>query len=167
MDAVRKNWAGNYEFRASRVRVPQSVAEVQEIVSGVSSLKAAGTRHSFNGIADTAGDQISLEKLTQMSLDTMSRTVIIEAGVTYGQLSAYLYRYGFALHNLASLPHISVVGACATATHGSGSKNSNLSTAVSRMEMVTANGDIVQLSREQLPSLAVHLGALGVVTKLT
>ncbi|HEY6987873.1 MAG TPA: FAD-binding protein [Bryobacteraceae bacterium] len=167
MDAVRKNWAGNYEFRASRVYVPQSVAEVQEIVRGASILKAAGTRHSFNGIADTTGDQISLEKLTQMSLDAMSRTVTIAAGVTYGQLSAYLHRHGFALHNLASLPHISVAGACATATHGSGSRNGNLSTAVSGMEMVTANGDILQLSREQLPSLAVHLGALGVVTKLT
>jgi len=167
MDAVRKNWAGNYEFRASRVHVPQSVAEVQEIVRGVSSLKATGTRHSFNEIADTTGDQISLEKLTRMSLDATSRTVAAGAGVTYGQLSAYLYRHGFALHNLASLPHISVAGACATATHGSGSKNGNLSTAVSGMEMVTANGDIVQLTREELPSMAVHLGALGVVTSLT
>src|SRR5690242_18902878 len=167
MDALRKNWAGNYEFRASRVHVPQSVAEVQEIVRNASNLKATGTRHSFNAIADTAGEQISLEHLVQISLDSKSRTVTAGAGVTYGQLSAYLNRNGFALHNLASLPHISVAGACATATHGSGSKNGNLATAVSGMEIVTAKGDIVQLSREQLPGLAVHLGALGVVTGLT
>lgn len=163
MDAVRKNWAGNYEFRASRVHVPQSVAEVQEIVRDASHLKATGTRHSFNAIADTAGEQVSLEHFTQISLDSKSRTVAVGAGITYGRLSAYLYRNGFALHNLASLPHISVAGACATATHGSGNKNGNLSTAVSGMEMVTADGDIVQLAR----GLAVHLGALGVVTELT
>ncbi len=166
MDVVRKNWAGNYEFRASRVHVPQSVAEVQEIVRDASKLKATGTRHSFNGIADTAGEQISLENLTQLSLDAKSGKVAAGAGVTYGQLSGYLYRNGFALHNLASLPHISVAGACATATHGSGSRNGNLSTAVCGMEMVTANGDIVQLAGEQLQGAAVHLGALGVVTKL-
>jgi len=167
MDAVQKNWAGNYEFRASRVHVPQSVAEVQEIVRSASNLKATGTRHSFNGIADSIGEQISLENLTQILLDAKSCRVTVGPGVRYGELSADLYRNGFALHNLASLPHISVAGACATATHGSGSKNGNLSTAVCGMEMVTASGDIVQLTREQMQGMAVHLGALGVVTKLT
>ena len=95
----------------------------------------------------------------------------VGAGVTYGQLAPYIDGQGFALHNLASLPHVSVAGACATATHGSGNKNGNLSTAVSALEIVTADGDVVTLSRQKdggrFPGAAVALGGLGVVTKVT
>jgi xylitol oxidase len=106
-----------------------------------------------------------------VALDSNARTVTIDAGVTYGQLSPYLHGKGFALHNLASLPHISVAGACSTATHGSGEKNGNLSTAVSALEMVTADGEIAKLSRQQdgeaFRGAVVGLGALGVITKVT
>jgi xylitol oxidase len=106
-----------------------------------------------------------------VALDPQASTVTVEAGVTYGQLGPYLHERGFALHNLASLPHISVAGACATATHGSGVGNGNLSTAVSALELVTADGDLLTLSRdkdgETFLGSVVHLGALGVVTKVT
>jgi alditol oxidase len=169
--AMRKNWAGNYQYGAHRLHLPKSVAEVQQVVKRCSQLRALGTRHSFNGIADSAQDQVSLENLDRMSLDQESRTVTVDAGVTYGQLSPYLYSNGFALHNLASLPHISVAGACATATHGSGNKNGTLASAVCAMEIVTANGEIVSLTRERdgerFRGAVVGLGGLGVVTKLT
>jgi xylitol oxidase len=164
---MQTNWAGNYRYRASRLHVPKSVAEVQEVVKSCQYLRALGTRHSFNGIADSAGDQVSLANLDEMLLDQEARTVTVGAGVTYGQLSAYLYRNGFALHNLASLPHISVAGACATATHGSGNQNGNLATAVSALEIVIANGEALTLSQQQLPGAVVGLGGLGVVTKIT
>ena len=120
--APRKNWAGNYQYSTERLHLPNSVQEVQKIVKSCNKIKALGTRHSFNGIADSPENQISLKNLTEMSLDRESRTVTVGAGVRYGQLAPYLYSNGFALHNLASLPHISVAGACATATHGSGSQ---------------------------------------------
>ncbi len=168
---VRKNWAGNYQYRANRLHLPKSVAEVQEAVKSCSHLRALGTRHSFNGIADSRSDQVSLKNLDQMSLDKNAHTVTVGPGVTYGKLSPYLDQNGFALHNLASLPHISVAGACATATHGSGNKNGNLATPVSAMEIVTASGDVVTLSREhdgeRFHGAVVGLGGLGVVTKLT
>jgi xylitol oxidase len=164
---MQTNWAGNYRYRASRLHVPESVAEVQEVVKSCQHLRALGTRHSFNGIADSAGDQVSLANLDEMLLDQKARTVTVGAGVTYGQLSAYLYRNGLALHNLASLPHISIAGACATATHGSGNQNGNVATAVSALEIVIANGEVVTLSQEQLAGAVVGLGGLGVVTKLT
>jgi xylitol oxidase len=164
---MQTNWAGNYRYRAGRLHVPKTVAEVQEIVQSCQHLRALGTRHSFNGIADSDTDQVSLANLDEMLLDQEARTVTVGAGVTYGQLSGYLYRNDFAVHNLASLPHISVAGACATATHGSGSQNGNLATAVSALEIVIANGETVTLSREQLPGAVVGLGGLGVVTKLT
>jgi xylitol oxidase len=124
-----------------------------------------------NGIADCTEDQISLKHFDQIDLDTKAKTVTVGAGVTYGQLAPYIDSRGYAVHNLASLPHISVVGACATATHGSGSKNGNLSTAVRAMEIVTANGEVATFSREKMgdkfPGVVVGLGALGVVTKIT
>ena len=106
-----------------------------------------------------------------MSLDPKARTVTVGGGVTYGQLAPYIDSQGFAVHNLASLPHVSVAGACATATHGSGSKNGNLSTAVSALEIVTADGEVITLSRqkdgERFAGAAVALGGLGVITKVT
>src|SRR6266700_8405830 len=84
-----------------------------------------------------------------ISLDAKALTVTVGAGITYGKLSPYLHEKGFALHNLASLPHISVAGACTTATHDSGEKNGNLSTAVSALEFVTASGEVMSLSRQK------------------
>jgi alditol oxidase len=106
-----------------------------------------------------------------VELDTRAATATVDAGITYGQLSPYLHGKGFALHNLASLPHISVAGACSTATHGSGEKNGNLATAVAGLEFVTADGDLLKLSRqhdgESFQGAVVGLGAIGVITKLT
>ncbi len=169
--AARTNWAGNYTYRAERLDEPGSVAEVQALVKERRRLKTLGSHHSFNSIADTIGDQISLRHLDEMVIDPKSSTVTVGGGVTYGQLGPYLDHRGYALHNLASLPHISVAGACATATHGSGNKNRNLAAAVAGMEVVTAEGELKSFSREHDAELfrgaVVHLGALGVVTRLT
>src|SRR5277367_6533428 len=167
----RTNWSGNYTFSTDRLHQPKTVEEVQQVVKGCSKLRALGARHSFNGIADSTQDQISLAHLNQIVLHRESRTVTVGGGVTYSQLAPYLDSNGYALHNLASLPHISVAGAIATATHGSGNKNGNLATAVSALEVVTADGEVVILSRkrdgERFRGAAVNLGGLGVVTKVT
>src|SRR5215211_4242440 len=167
-----RNWAGNYFYRAARLHQPETVEQIQELIVSSDKLKALGTRHSFNDIADSAGDLISLERFDKVvGLDHERRTVTVEAGIRYGQLARWLHGEGYALHNLASLPHISVAGACATATHGSGDRHGNLATAVSQLEMIRANGEIVTLSRakdhEQFRGAVVGLGGLGVVTKLT
>ena len=150
---------------------PESVEEVQQVVKSCSQVKALGTRHSFNEISDSDHDQISLWNLKEMELDRKSRTVTVGSGVAYGQVAPYLQRHGYALHNLASLPHISVAGARSTATHGSGIKNGNLATVVSALEMVTADGELITLSREKdgerFQGAVVDLGGIGVVTKLT
>jgi len=166
------NWAGNYLYRAANYHQPETVEQIQELVRRNSKVKALGTRHSFNDIADSPGDLISMEHFDKIvALDREHSTVTVEAGVRYGQLARWLHGEGFALHNLASLPHISVAGACATATHGSGDHHGNLATAVSAMELVTGKGEVVVLSREhhreQFAGAVVGLGGLGVVTKLT
>jgi xylitol oxidase len=172
MSENQRNWAGNYIYSAARFHYPETVEQVQELVLRCHKLKALGTRHSFNSIADTSEDIVSLAHLDQVvALDRERHTVTVEAGVRYGHLCRYLHQEGYALHNLASLPHISIAGACATATHGSGDSHANLSTIVSAIEMVTANGEVVVVSREQhgeqFQGMVVGLGGLGVVTKLT
>jgi alditol oxidase len=167
-----KNWAGNIEYSSDTVQTSTSVAEVREFVKKENKLKVLGTRHCFNNIADSKDIFLSLKPMDEViALDPAKRTVTVGAGVTYGKLCPYLDSRGFALHNLASLPHISVAGACTTATHGSGQKNGNLSTAASALEIVTADGSVVSLSREHdgetFNGAVVSLGALGVITKVT
>ncbi len=166
------NWAGNYIYRAGQIHRPDTVAQIQELVQRSEKLKALGTRHSFNDIANSLGDLISLQHFNKIiSLDRKHHTVTVEAGVRYGELCQWLDVEGFALHNLASLPHISVAGACATGTHGSGDRNRNLATATSALEVIIANGELIHLSREkdhgQFEGAVVALGGLGIVTKLT
>jgi xylitol oxidase len=172
MQPSQNNWAGNYQYSAIRIHHPITLEQVQELVRRAEKIRALGTRHCFNDIADSSAELISLEHLDRViSLDKERLTVIVEGGIRYGQLCQYLYQEGFALHNLASLPHISIAGACATATHGSGNKNGNLATAVSGMELVLADGSMVVLSREKdrdsFQGMVVGLGGFGVVTKLT
>ena len=167
-----KNWAGNLTYSTGQLDQAKSVQEAQELVRKYDKMKALGTRHCFNKIADTDDRFVSLVGAPEdIVIAPDGKSVTVNSGIKYGELSPYLHEKGFALHNLASLPHISVAGAIATATHGSGEKNGNLASAVSGLEMITANGDLVELSRdkdgEKFNAAVVHLGALGVLTKVT
>lgn len=170
MADIQKNWAGNLTYSAARYHEPKTVAELQDLVKNASKLKMLGSRHSFNTIADTPEDLISMKHFDQVvSLDREKQQVTIQGGMRYGELAQYLQREGYALHNLASLPHISVVGACMTATHGSGVQNGNLATVVAALEMIDGNGELVRLSREDAAfwGAVVSLGALGIITQIT
>ena len=169
---VRKNWAGNYTYKAPNLHKPKTVADVQALVKTLDRQKALGSCHCFNDIADSPQNQISTQHLNGIiGIDEKSSTVTVEAGARYGQLAPLLDEKGYALHNLASLPHISVAGACSTATHGSGVTNGNLASAVRGIEFVTANSDVVNLSRNKdgnaFNGAVVGLGALGIITKVT
>ena len=134
-------------------------------------VRALGTGHSFSRIADTEGILVSAAGLpTVADIDAAAATVTVGGGVKYGDLAQRLHAAGWALPNLGSLPHISVAGACATGTHGSGDRNGNLATAVRALDLVTADGGLLTLRRSdpgRFPGAAVSLGALGVVTTLT
>ena len=167
-----QNWAGNLTFSTNNVFYPKTVSEVQSLVKKTDKLRGLGTRHCFNDIADSKYNLISSNSLNNiLSLDTVNKTVTVEGGIKYGELAPYLDKKGFALHNLASLPHISVAGSITTATHGSGVKNGNLSTQVRALEIVIADGSIIKLSKEKDGDLfngaVVGLGALGFITQLT
>ncbi len=169
MSDVLTNWAGNVTFSARELHRPTTVGELQRIVAGSSRIRAIGTGHSFSRIADTPGELVSLAELPAEIEIADGASVRVAAGTTYAELARQLHARGYALANLGSLPHISVAGACATGTHGSGSRIGNLATAVSALEMVTADGDLVTLSRgdQDFDGAVVALGCLGVVVSLT
>ncbi|MET0715727.1 MAG: FAD-binding protein [Mycetocola sp.] len=164
------NWSGNHAYRAARIEAPASVGDVQDLLRGATAVRALGTRHSFNTIADSADLLISTELLrSEPVLDTEDRTVTVGAGIRYGDLAAHLQESGWALPNLASLPHISVGGAVATGTHGSGNRIPSLAASVAALELVLASGEVLQLRRgdPDFDGAVVSLGALGIVTRVT
>jgi alditol oxidase len=163
------NWSGTYRYAFDEILAPASVRELQELVAGASQVKVVGSRHSFTGIADgiLAVSVAGLPPVIEVNGDR--QTVTVPAGITYGDLARHLNKEGLALANLASLPHISVAGAIATATHGSGQNNGNLATAVEGIQFVLANGELFELSAGEalFDGAVVHVGALGVVYRLT
>jgi alditol oxidase len=167
--AATTNWAGTHVFVAGALHSPTTLDELRAIVAGAPRVRVLGSRHSFSAIADSA-ELVTLEGLApDVVVDRDAGTVTCGAAMTYGELATALAADGVALHNLASLPHISIAGAVATATHGSGDANGNLATAVSGLELVTSTGDVVTASRgdDDFDGMVVGLGALGAVTRVT
>ena len=167
--AVGTNWSGNYGYGAKALHRPQRIEELQELVSGARALRALGSRHSFTSIADSA-ELVALDALPgEILVDSEAGVVTVPGSITYAGLAEALNRAGLALHNMASLPHISVAGAIATGTHGSGDRKGNLATAVRALEMVGADGQrrTVAAGDPDFEGVVVGLGALGIVTSVT
>ena len=164
-----RNWASNLAYGAARVIAPRSLDELAEVVGSSGRVKALGSRHCFNTIADTDGVHILSHELpADISIDPARRVVRASAGLRYGDLAPVLHAEGWALANLASLPHISLAGAVATGTHGSGATVTSLAAAVAGVELFTAGGDLLTVRRgdPDFAGVVVSLGALGFVTAL-
>ncbi len=168
-EAPGASWAGTQVYGAAALHRPASMKELQRLVAGATRIRALGTRHSFNDLADSPGDLVSVAALPGgVELDRAAGVAWVPAGWRYGDVAGVLEAAGFALHNLGSLPHISVAGAVSAATHGSGVRHGNLATAVRGLELVTASGELLILDAEdpRLPGATVGLGALGIVTRV-
>ncbi|HVT71328.1 MAG TPA: FAD-binding protein, partial [Trebonia sp.] len=170
MTAQLVNWSGTYRFTARQVVAAKTVDDVRRVVAAGGRVRALGTRHSFNDLADNGATLVSVTGIDPGPvLDPAAGTVTTGAGVSYGALATWLQARGWALGNLGSLPHISVAGAAATGTHGSGSGNRILPAALAGLEYVAADGELRQVTRADpgFPGLAVGLGAFGIVTRVT
>ncbi|MFN3865501.1 MAG: FAD-binding protein [Demequina sp.] len=168
--SIGATWAGTHVFGAAELIEARSIAEVQDAVASDGPVRALGTRHSFNDLADTPGRLVTVTGIpAEPKVDEAARTVTVGAGIRYGELAVWLEARGWALHNMGSLPHISVGGAVATGTHGSGLTNGCLSDAVAALEYVNAAGEHVTARRgdEGFSGLVVGLGAYGIVVRLT
>lgn len=165
-----RNWAGNVSFSAAAVHRPQSTAELAALVAGHGRVKAIGSGYSFSTVADTDGALIRLDRMPKViEIDADRSRVRVAAGITFAELAPRLHERGFALRNLGSLPHITVAGACATGTHGSGNGNPSIAAGVREIELVTADGELTRFDRSsrEFGGVVTSLGALGVVTHLT
>ncbi|PVE68134.1 D-arabinono-1,4-lactone oxidase [Microbacterium testaceum] len=163
--AAGTTWSGNHRYRAPEVLLPADADELAEVVASADLLRVQATRHTFNDIADSEGTLVSLERMpTRIAID--GDRVRVEGLVTFAELAPVLEAEGRALHNLGSLPHISVTGATATGTHGSGVTNGNLSSALTAVEIVDADGTTHRIDHDdpRFPAAALSLGALGVIT---
>ncbi len=172
MTTHRQNWAGNVSYGAAHYHSPATIDELRSLVRAVDKVRVIGGRHSFTPVTDSTGTILSLANLDKtVVFDHARRTATVNANITYRELCPQLHQAGYGLPNMASLDHITVIGAAMTATHGSGDRHGNLATPISGLEMVTADGDLVTLSREKdgdtYNGAVVTLGALGVVTKVT
>ncbi|MGW4346043.1 FAD-binding protein [Streptomyces sp. NPDC004690] len=166
------NWAGNVAYTAKEVRRPESAGALRALVAGSAKVRALGSGHSFNEIADPGPDGVLLSLAAlpaEADVDTAARTVRVGGGVRYAELARRVHAHGLALPNMASLPHISVAGSVATGTHGSGVANGPLASAVREVELVTADGTSATIARgdARFDGAVTSLGALGVVTALT
>lgn len=158
------NWAGNYRYGGDVVR-PRTADEAQELIARSPRVRALGSRHSFTALPDTDGVLLDLSGLADdVQIDASTATARVTAWSKYGTVAEELERHGWALAGLASLPHISVAGAVATGTHGSGDKNQALSAAVSAIDYLGADGQVRRVARgdADFPGSVVSLGALGI-----
>lgn len=165
-----RNWAGTYAYHAPRIVEASTEGDVQRLVREGGRVHALGTRHSFHDLPDTSGTLVDVSGLVgEFALDEDARSVTVSAGTRYGVVAEALDARGWALHNLGSLPHISVGGATATGTHGSGDGNGVLTTAVRALRYVGADGGVHEVRRgdADFAALAVGVGAFGIVTALT
>lgn len=164
-----RNWSNTYEYRATSVEAPASIAEVQELVARSPRIRALGTRHSFNDVADTEGVLVTTTEIpADFVIDEERRVLTVGAGTRYAAVATYLTEQGWALHNMGSLPHISVAGAISTGTHGSGDLNGNLSTAVRGLQLVGPDGELrwIRHGDDDFAGSVVALGLLGVVVRV-
>ncbi|HEY3472023.1 MAG TPA: FAD-binding protein [Amycolatopsis sp.] len=163
------NWAGNHAYVADEVLAPRTLDEVREAVAAAPHVKALGSRHCFNDIADSPGGVLLDLSALESPVEIADGKVTVGGSARYGDFAAQVHAAGYALPNLASLPHITVAGSVATGTHGSGRRQPGLAAAVSAVQLVTADGSVREFSRadDVFPGLVVSLGALGVVTRLT
>jgi xylitol oxidase len=163
-----KNWSGNIEYKPADIARPETISELQKVVADSSNVRAYGSGHSFNTLADTDGTLIAFSEFDKnIAIDSSKMLVRVPAGVRYGEVAPKLHANGFALRNMGSLPHITVVGATSTGTHGSGVGNKNLSGSIAEIELITATGDAITLDQSELPAARVALGSIGIIHHLT
>jgi len=169
LPSAGRNWAGNVAFSAPRFAEPTSLVELAELIAGAASVRAVGSRHSFTRLADSDDLMVSVAALPgALEIDTDRRIASVPAGWRYAELARALDARGWALGAMASLPHISVAGAIATGTHGSGDAVGSLASAVVGLELVCADGriDTVRRGAPGFAGSVVALGMLGVVTRV-
>jgi FAD/FMN-containing dehydrogenase len=171
---VWTNWVGNQSFTPGHAAAPRDEEEVAALVRQAAQLgsrvRVAGAGHSFTPVVSTDGLLLDVSALTGVvSADPERKRATALAGTTIREFYEPLWREGLALRNQGDIDTQQIAGAVATATHGSGIRNTCFSGVVRGVRLVTATGELRDISEsepELLRAAQVSLGMLGVMTQL-
>lgn len=170
------NWAGTEMILPVRIEQPASAAEVRHSVRTARrdglTIKAIGAGHSFTGIAVAPGVQLDLSRLRGLiAVDAQRQRVTLKAGTRLREIPALIGPHGLAMSNLGDVDAQTITGAISTGTHGTGIGFGSLSSQITALELVTADGDLITISEQVNPELfqaaRVGLGALGIIVSVT
>jgi len=171
------NWSGLEHATPSQVVTPTSVEEVVAAVAAAreagSTLKAAGTGHSFTAIASPGdGTHLLPGGMTGiLAVDREALTVTARAGMQLKAFNLALEGLGLSLHNMGDIAEQTLAGAVSTGTHGTGGVMAGLAAQLAGFTVVTGRGEVLSCSAASNPEVfalgRVGLGALGVLVDVT
>lgn len=172
-----RNWAGTHSSTPHRFETPRSVAELSTLVASATErglrVKAVGAGHSFTGVAVTDGVLVSLDNIA--GIESVRTTpdgpiATVWAGTRLRSLNEQLWNRGLAMINLGDIDVQSIAGALSTGTHGTGARFGGLATLIRGLQIVLADGSVVDCSDTENPDLyqaaKISLGSIGIITKL-
>jgi L-gulono-1,4-lactone dehydrogenase len=171
-----RNWAGDERCRPAAIEHPGSIEQLSAAIGRARErglrVRVAGAGHSFSGIARSDGAMLMLDRLTDvLDVEHSAGLVRVQAGITIHALSERLDAHGLALENLGDIDAQSIAGAISTATHGTGARLRNISSQVTELTLVLADGSTLVCSRERdlegFLAARVGLGALGAIAEVT
>ena len=167
---VWSNW-GKINTCEAEIKFPNTKKKLIDLVKNTAfqkrKIRVVGSGHSGNDIACCNDLLINLKNLEKIiSVNSALKQVKFEAGITIEDFNVRLATYGLALSHLISITQPTFSGAIATPSHGTGHTGS-LSSFVSEIELVTADGKLLQLSPnndlDAFKAACTSLGTLGVI----
>ncbi|MEV6278558.1 D-arabinono-1,4-lactone oxidase [Nocardia sp. NPDC051832] len=170
------NWAGDQRCAPADVAAPRNRDEIAEILARAAgqgqNVRVAGAGHSFTDAVLTDGTLLNLSNMNRiLEVDSASGLVRVEGGLTLNAASNALHASGLAFPNLGDIDVQTIAGATATGTHGTGAGLQNISAALHSVELVLADGSVLELNEAADPAgwraARVSVGALGVVSAVT
>ena len=168
------NWVGNQSFAPGFAAAPRDEEEVAALVRDASErgigVRVAGARHSFTPVVETDGLLLDVSSLNGViNTDRGRKRATALSGTLIRDFYEPLWAEGLALKNQGDIDTQQIAGAVATATHGSGIRNTCFSGVVRGVRLVTATGEVRDIGESEpdlLRAAQVSIGMLGVMTRL-
>ena len=150
-----RNWAHTFSCAPAAVFAPSTVGHVRAVLRWAShngmTVKAVGAGHSPGPIPLTdaaeggraGGVMVDCKGLNQLlHVDRSAQRVTVQAGMLVSELNTVLAANGMALSNLGSISDQTIGGAISTATHGTGARFGSLSSFVTALQVMDADGKL-------------------------
>lgn len=168
-----RNWSGSQVCYPKTRSAPADLAQLQNLLKdSTGTIRPVGSGHSFMPLVPTDDTIVSLSRLTGLiSVDQKQQQARVWAGTRLGDIGQPLADNGQALLNMPDIDEQSLAGAIATATHGTGAQLACMSNYVEALQLVLANGEVMECSRTQNQAVfnaaQVNIGALGIISQVT